>query len=140
MISICRRFSHAFPARPFQISKRFNSTTTESSLLNQHLRTRFTKGKQLEKRQSKKAEHPLNNPTKRMRAYVIWGSVFTGFFAWSVWYGRSIQMKNSPLFKGVMFTLRQDGQVKQWIGRNIEPSWNVEGFVNHIKVLTSELI
>jgi hypothetical protein len=32
------------------------------------------------------------------------------------------QIRSSPLFKGAMFTLRQDRQVAQWIGEDLVPS------------------
>lgn len=63
----------------------------------------------------------------------LWGTAFAGFMTWAVSYGRSVQLKTSPLFKGVMFTLRQDSKVRKWIGNNLEASKHVEGYVNHIK-------
>ena len=72
--------------------------------------------------------------TGKLRGRVVgWTLFFAGFFSWAIWYGRSIQIKYTPLFKGIMFTLRQDPQVREWIGSDLSPSNHVDGFVNHIK-------
>jgi hypothetical protein len=63
----------------------------------------------------------------------VWGVAFVGFMTWAVSYGRSVQLKTSPIFKGVMFTLRQDPSVRKWIGNNLEASKYIDGSINHIK-------
>ena len=69
---------------------------------------------------------------RRLRLWV-WGTAFTGFFSWAVYYAHGVQIQNTPLFKGVLFTLRQDAKVKRYIGTDLQVDWKIFGWINHIK-------
>jgi hypothetical protein len=72
-------------------------------------------------------------PAQSRRRLIGWSIAFCGFFSWAIWYSHSTQIKHTPLFKGILFTLRQDKHVRRWIGDGIEPARDVDGFINHIK-------
>lgn len=46
----------------------------------------------------------------------VWVVLTGGFCYWAIKYAKTRQIKGTPLFKGVMFTLRQDPVVRKWIG------------------------
>lgn len=76
----------------------------------------------------------LTNVIKKQSRLSIFVSTaaFIGFLGWAASYNHSHQIRSTPLFKGVLFTLRQDEQVRKWIGSSIASS-NVWGSLNHIK-------
>ncbi|KAI3656966.1 hypothetical protein MP638_004197 [Amoeboaphelidium occidentale] len=129
-------------AQIFSFSRRSFSKAKEvepADILSDHLKQRFIKGKLSQKESAKTLTNKLDNPTVRFRSIAMWSTVFGSFFVWAVYYGRSIQIKNSPLFKGVLFTLRQDNQVKKYVGKEFDigtSNWIkglVLGHVNHVK-------
>lgn len=68
---------------------------------------------------------------------LAWSVLFAGFTYWALDVTHTRQIKGTPLFKGVMLTLRHDPMVHKWIGTEadaaIKLDGKVDGFINHLK-------
>lgn len=65
--------------------------------------------------------------------FVFYSVTFLGFGSWALYFAHGSQIENTPLFKGVMFTIRQDAKVRKYIGQDIQNDWRMWGWINHIK-------
>lgn len=126
--SCLRQFATASPSEAAPVSR-------NAKLLQKIREQQQLKAATLAKESDARMKTLTNEWTPRQLRWnlALWGAGFFGFVWWAAIYGRSVQLKTSPLFKGVMFTLRQDPKVRKWIGDSLESSNHVNGFINHIK-------
>jgi hypothetical protein len=80
-----------------------------------------------------KSNHATGPFRQSKLTIAAWSIFFGGFFYWAINFMRDSQIKKTPLFKGIMFTIRHDHNVRRYIGDKIGEAENLSGFLNHIK-------